>query len=124
MTGEGFSPGTILIIATICAGLSGLPMLLPRVPAATGQVIAIFLMLVSSLAGVSAAITVLVTGQTELFVLLWTLPFDSCLFGVDPLSAWFLLPIFLISGCAALYARTYWHADNYPANVRKMTFFY
>ena len=123
MTGEGFSPGTILIIATICAGLSGLPMILPRVPAAKGQVIAIFFMLVASLAGISAAITVLVTGQTEQFILLWTLPFGNCLFGVDPLSAWFLLPIFLISGCAALYARTYWHADHYPANIRKMTFF-
>ncbi|MBP1728100.1 MAG: dehydrogenase (quinone), partial [Deltaproteobacteria bacterium] len=73
---------------------------------------------------VSATVTVLVTGQTELFVLPWTLPFDNCEFGVDPLSAWFLLPIFLIPGCAALYARTYWHADHYPHNVRKMTFFF
>ena len=124
MPGDLFSPGTILIIATICAALSGLPMLLPRVPAATGQVVAIFLMLVATLSGVSAAVTVLITGRTELFVLPWTLPFDSCLFGVDPLSAWFLLPIFLIPGCGALYARTYWHADHYPRNVRKMTFFF
>ena len=50
-------------------------MMLPRVPAATGQMVAIFLMLVASLAGISAAIAVLVTGRTELFVLPWTLPF-------------------------------------------------
>ena len=124
MIGEVFSSGTILIIATVCAALSGLPMILPRVPAAAGQVVAIGLMLVAMLSGVSATVTVLVTGQTELFVLPWTLPFDNCEFGVDPLSAWFLLPIFLIPGCAALYARTYWHADHYPHNVRKMTFFF
>lgn len=124
MTGEAFSSGTILIIATICAALSGLPMILPRVPAAAGQLAAIFLMLAAALTGVGTAIFVLVTGTSELFVLPWTLPFDSCLFGVDPLSAWFLLPIFLIPGCAALYARSYWHADHYPANVRKMTFFF
>lgn len=124
MAGQVFSPGTILISATICAALSGLPMILPRVPAAAGQVTAIVLMLVASLAGISAATAVLLTGRSELFVLPWTLPFDSCLFGVDPLSAWFLLPIFLISGCGALYARSYWHARDYPANVRKMTFFF
>jgi hydrogenase-4 component B len=124
MPGELFSSGTILIIATICAALSGLPMILPRVPAAVGQIVSILLMLVAALAGVSASLNVLVSGHTELYVIHWTLPFDSCTFGVDPLSAWFLLPIFLIPGCAALYARSYWHADHYPANVRKMTFFF
>ena len=124
MAGEVFSSGTILIIATISAALSGLPMILPRVPAATGQLVAIFLMLIAALAGISAAVTVLITGRSELFVIPWTLPFDSCLFGVDPLSAWFLLPIFLIPGCCALYARSYWHADHNPTNVRKMTFFF
>jgi hydrogenase-4 component B len=81
-------------------------------------------MLAAALSGIGAAITVLVTGKAEQYILQWTLPFDSCLFGVDPLSAWFLLPIFLIPGCAALYARSYWHADQNPANVRKMTFFF
>jgi hydrogenase-4 component B len=124
MAGEIFSSGTILIIATICAALSGLPMVVPRVPAVAGQVAAILLMLFAALAGISGAVSVLVTGKSELFVVPWTLPFDTCVFGVDPLSAWFLIPIFLIPGCAALYARAYWHADHYPANVRKMTFFF
>jgi hydrogenase-4 component B len=81
-------------------------------------------MLVASLAGIVSSIAVLLSGRSEQFVILWTLPFDSCQFGVDPLSAWFLLPIFLVPGCAALYARSYWHADHYPPNVRKMTFFF
>lgn len=124
MAGEMFSAATILSIATICAALSGLPMLVPRVPAVAGQIVAILLMLFAALAGITGAVVVLVTGQTELFALPWALPFGTCVFGVDPLSAWFLIPIFLITGCAALYARAYWHAGHYPANVRKMTFFF
>jgi hydrogenase-4 component B len=124
VAGEIFSAGTILVIATMCAALSGLPMLVPRIPAVAGQAVAILLMLVAALAGISGAVAILVTGQTEIYVIPWTLPFDSCVFGVDPLSAWFLVPIFLIPGCAALYARTYWHAAHYPATVRKMTFFF
>ena len=124
MYGELFSPGTILIIATICTALSGLPMVVPRVPAVTGQLIAILLMLVAAFAGIGGAVAVLVTGQTELFHLAWMLPFGPTQIGVDPLSAWFLLPIFLIPGCAALYARTYWPADRHPTNIRKMTFFF
>jgi hydrogenase-4 component B len=66
----------------------------------------------------------LISGRTTLFELAWSLPFGPARFGVDPLTAWFLLPIFFISGCAALYARSYWHADHHAANVRKMTFFF
>src|SRR6266567_1216141 len=124
MYGELFSPGTILIIATICAALSGLPMVMPRVPAVRGQLIAILLMLVAALAGIGGAVAVLVTGRTELFQLAWTLPFGPAQIGIDPLSAWFLLPIFLIPGCAALYARTYWPAERHPTNIRKTTFFF
>src|SRR6266702_386455 len=124
MYGELFSPGTILIFATICAALSGLPMVVPRVPAVTGQLIAILLMLAAALAGIGGAVAVLVTGRTELFQLAWTLPFGPAQIGVDPLSAWFLLPIFLIPGCSALYARSYWSADRHPTNIRKTTFFF
>jgi hydrogenase-4 component B len=80
-------------------------------------------MLVAALAGIGGAVAVLVTGRTELYVISWTLPFDTCEFGVDPLSAWFLLPVFLIPGCSALYSRGYWPAQNNPGTVRKLTVF-
>jgi hydrogenase-4 component B len=125
MAHELVSASTLIFIATLLAALSGAPLLVPGLlDASRGQLLATVLMLAASALGVTGAVMALFTGRPELFQLAWTLPFGPAEFGVDSLSAWFLLPIFLIPGCAALYARSYWHADHYPANVRKMTFFF
>ncbi len=125
MAQELVSASTLIFTATLLAALSGAPLLLPRLLSASrGQLLAIILMLAASALGLIGAALTLISGGSELFQLAWTLPFGPAEIGIDPLSAWFLLPIFLISGCAALYARSYWHADHHPANVRKMTFFF
>lgn len=125
MAQEWISASTLIFTATLLASLSGAPLLVPRLLSASrGQLLAVILMLTASALGVTGAILTLFTGRSEIFQLPWTLPFGPAEFGLDSLSAWFLLPIFLIPGCAALYARSYWHADHYPTNVRKMTFFF
>lgn len=125
MAQELLAPSTLILTATLLASLSGVPLLVPRLLSASrGQVLATVLMLAASALGLSGAILALVTGRTELFQLFWKLPFGPAEFGIDSLSAWFLLPIFLVPGSAALYARSYWHADQHPSNVRKMTFFF
>ena len=125
MAQELFSPSTLILSATLLAAISGVPLLLPWLwSAARAQLMSITLLVTASTMGLCGAIPVLISGHTTLFELCWTLPFGPAQFGVDPLSAWFLLPIFLISGCAALYARCYWHADHHPATVGKMTFFF
>jgi hydrogenase-4 component B len=118
-------PSTLIIIATLLAAVSGAPLLVPRlVSASLGQLLSIVLMLAASSVGLTGAAMTLLSGRFEIFELPWMLPFGPAEIGIDPLSAWFLLPIFLIPGAAALFARSYWHADHYPANVRKMTFFF
>ena len=125
MAQELFAPSSLILIATLLAALSGVPMLLPwLLSAARAQLISIAALLAASCAGLTGSVLVLLSGRTSLFELAWSLPFGPARFGIDPLSAWFLLPIFLISGCSALYARSYWHADLHAANVRKMTFFF
>lgn len=125
MAQELVSASTLIFTATLLAALSGAPLLVPKLLSASrGQLLAIVLMLVASALGLIGALLTLITGRPEIFQLAWTLPFGPAEIGIDPLSAWFLLPIFLIPGCAALYARSYWHADHYPTNVRKMTFFF
>lgn len=120
-----FAPSTFVLSATLLAAISGVPLLLPRLLSASkAQILSIVLMLVASCSGLTGAIMTLISARSELFELPWTLPFGPAQFGVDPLSAWFLLPIFLVPGCAALYARSYWHADHHPTTVRKMTFFF
>lgn len=125
MVQELVSPSTLIFTATLLAAFSGAPLLAPRLLSASlGQLLATVLMLAASCAGMAGALMTLLTGRSEIFQLAWTLPFGRSEIGIDPLTAWFLLPIFLIPGCAALYARSYWHADYYPASVRKMTFFF
>jgi hydrogenase-4 component B len=125
MAQELLAPSSLILFATLLAAISGVPLLFPwLLPAARAQLLSIVVMLSASLIGLIGSVSTLISGRSALFELDWTLPFGTACFGVDPLSAWFLLPIFLISGCAALYARSYWHADHHSANVRKMTFFF
>ncbi len=125
MAQELFSPSTLIFSATLLAAVSGVPLLLPwLLSGSRGQLLSILLMLAASCTGLAGSILTLLSGQTALFELAWTLPFGSARCGVDPLSAWFLLPIFFIPGCAALYARSYWHAEHNPGTVRSMTFFF
>ena len=125
MAQDLFAPSTLIFTATLLAAFSGVPLLFPRLLSASrGQLLSISVMLAASCTGLAGSVLTLLSGCTALFELAWTLPFGPASFGVDPLSAWFLLPIFLVPGCAALYARSYWHADRHPANVRTMTFFF
>ena len=124
MAQELFSPSTLIFTAASLAAVSGVPLLFPLLNAARAQLLSISLMLAASCAGLFGAAAALLSGTSVLYELVWALPFGPARFGVDPLTAWFLLPIFLIPGCAALYSRSYWHADRHPANIRKMTFFF
>ena len=125
MAEELFAPSSLILIATLLAALSGVPLLLPwLLSAARAQLFSIAILLAASCAGLTGSVLVLLSGRTTFFELAWTLPFGTARFGVDPLSAWFILAVFLISGCSALYARSYWHADCNITNVRKMTFFF
>jgi hydrogenase-4 component B len=125
MAEELLSPGMLIIIATLLAAVSGAPLLVPSfLGASPGQLLSILTMLAASCTGLAGALLILVRGSSEIFELAWTLPFGTAELGVDLISAWFLIPIFLIPGCAALYARTYWSADQHPGSVRKMTLFF
>lgn len=125
MAQELFSPSTLIFSATLLAAISGVPLLFPPLRnVSSAQLLSIVLMIASSCIGLAGSILALLSGHTTLFELAWTLPFGPARYGVDPISAWFLLPIFLIPGCAVLYARSYRHADHYPTKVRRMTFFF
>jgi len=125
MAQELFSPSTLIFTATLLAAISGVPLLFPRLlHASRAQLVAMLLLLAASCSGLAGSIMTLFSGRSSLFELSWTLPLGPAGFGIDSLSAWFLLPVFLVPGCAALYARSYWHADQHPATVGKMTFFF
>ncbi|HJV37056.1 proton-conducting transporter membrane subunit [Geomonas sp.] len=112
----------LLSLAVVCQALSGLPLLFYRGSTAA-QKLAAGLMALGSLAGVSGALTVLCFPATLTYQLMLGLPFGPFEVGIDPLSAIFLLPVFIVTGCSAVYSVGYWPAASNPKNVGKLTFF-
>jgi len=113
----------LVITAILMAALSGVPTLV-LTNRIVGQRIAALLLTTGSLAGLAGAATILVSGQTETYSIAWSLPFGPCEISVDPLGAIFLLIVFVISCCCAVYATGYWPAAENPATVHRLTFFF
>lgn len=116
--------GEITIIGAMLTALSGVPGLFLKSFSGLGQKIATWLMALGSMAGLWGTATVIATEGTETFAISWSLPFGPCEIGIDPLSALFLLPIFIVSACSAIYANDYWPAAKNTATIRKLNFFF
>jgi formate hydrogenlyase subunit 3/multisubunit Na+/H+ antiporter MnhD subunit len=57
--------------------------------------------------GVSASLFALVSGEQIFLKIPWSLPIGKIAIGLDPLSSFFLVCIFLVSGLSALYGKGY-----------------
>jgi hydrogenase-4 component B len=119
----GCDPAIVAIIAALVIGAAGIPGLFLRTPG-PGQMIATFTTILAALAGVPAALTLLFAQKAATFVLSWELPFGPCELAIDPLSAFFLLPIFLVAAAGSLFAVGYWPAAENRDTERGLTFFY
>lgn len=121
---QGFpDPAIVAIIAALITGCSGIPGLFLRRPGA-GQVIAAGLTLLSALAGIPAALVLLFARRTATYTLDWGLPFGPCELSIDPLSAFFLIPIYLVASAGSIFALGYWPAAGNRSTERGLTFFY
>jgi len=116
-------PATVAISAALGIGCAGIPGLFLRFPG-PGQRIAAAITILSALAGIPAALALLFTHTTTVYTLAWSLPFGPCDLAIDPLSAFFLLPIYLVAAAGSLFALGYWPAAEHPATERGLTFFY
>ncbi|WP_459815374.1 proton-conducting transporter transmembrane domain-containing protein [Geotalea toluenoxydans] len=122
-TSEMIDPARIIMTGAILAGLSGVPGLFPRLGAAVAQKLTTLLACFASLCGLGGAVFIAVNGMTEHFVIDWSLPFGPCEIWIDPLAAFFLIPIFLVSGACAVYANGYWPAVKHAGTSRLLGFF-
>jgi len=95
---------TVAILLLFLGGLAAV-ILRARLPLAqaAGQIGAIS----GSALGFLVAIHVLVTGQLEGMSAAWPMPGGGLHFEIDPLSAFFLLPVFGLSVMTGLYGRSY-----------------
>ncbi len=116
-------PAVLVLGAITLAGCSGFPGLLLR-HGPLGQHLAAAAALLSSLLALPSLVYLLVTGQKASFILNWNLPFGPCEIALDPLSLFFLIPIFLVYPAGSLYALGYWPAASRGGSSRSVTFFY
>ncbi len=114
---------TLLIAATITAACSGLAALPPIGRKALGSWLGVGLLLVAASLGIAAAVQVLAHGATTG----WTMQLSPLLptlsFGLDALSATFLLPVCLLCACASVYDLRYWHHGEHEGAARNVRLF-
>ncbi|MBK9062343.1 MAG: hydrogenase [Acidobacteria bacterium] len=113
----------LLLVASVLAGVSGLPGLLFPPGRAAGQRIATVLHVLGCVAGAGAAAWALAGGAVTIR-LAWPLPGGSVAFSLDRLSAFFLVPVFVVAGLGSIYGEGYWAESRHPENGRKLRFFY
>ncbi|NTV51013.1 MAG: hydrogenase [Geobacteraceae bacterium] len=118
-----FDPALVALVAALVLGCAGIPGLFLRKPG-SGQILSALVTIPASLAGVAASLLLLFSHTTATYVLQWNLPFGPCDLVIDPLSAFFLLPVFLVSAAGSLFALGYWPAAEHHTTERGLTFFY
>jgi len=107
----------------VLAAFSGVPGLFLNRGAA-GQRIATLCALAAALLALPALCFLLAAGEGARYLIEWTLPFGACEIALDPLSLFFLIPIFLVFPAGSCYALGYWPAASRRSSEPSVTFFY
>lgn len=115
----------LLLIAVGCIAVSGVPGLLLGRGAAAGQWIAAVLNVIGSVIGGVGLIAQLWHGEAVPHLSWsWSLPVGQFAVGMDALSAFFLVPMLLISSLGSIYGLEYWKQSRHPSNGQKLCLFW
>ncbi|MCL4809327.1 MAG: hypothetical protein KJ062_16295, partial [Thermoanaerobaculia bacterium] len=121
---EGASPdGALLLVAILLLALSGVPGLLARKGGSGGERLAAVLACAGSALGLVPVVRILFFGAGLRVELRSPLPGGNVLFAADPLSALFLLPVFLVPALGSVYGLGYWPEAGHLRDARKLRFF-
>ncbi|MBU5613188.1 proton-conducting transporter transmembrane domain-containing protein [Geomonas azotofigens] len=121
-SGEPATSLGLLLLAVCCQAASGVPLLL-RPGSSVAQRAGVALMVAASLAGCAGALGAVFLPVAGTWFLPSGLPFGGLEIGVDALSALFLLPILIVTGCCAVYGAGYWPVARHPGHGGKLAFF-
>jgi hydrogenase-4 component B len=125
MTAPEGSPEALAALAWLAvAGLgllvSGVPGLFMARRSPVGERIAVGVALVASVAGAFAASAVVANGLVAHVHLGSNVLGLTAQLGVDALTGWFAMPVFVVGGLAAVYSLAYWPARRRPRNGRRL----
>jgi len=104
----------LVVGAIALAGCSGLPGLFCPRPGRWGQKAATWLVVLAAVAGIGGA-AVALAGET-------TATWHGI--ALDALSAWFLVPVFLLGALGSVYGESYWPQASHPVNGRRLRLFW
>lgn len=97
------TPLELAMAAAILFAFSGIPGLLFRMTIITCRRIAYSINAVATVAGLGAAVGMLRGDNVETLQSLWNSPVGAFVFKLDNLSAFFLIPLMIVSFCISLY---------------------
>ena len=87
---------------------------------AAGQRIASFLLIAGALLGVVIALVALTGGSIETSTWVGALPELPLHLRLDPLAAFFLVPVYVLGAAGTLYGARYWRQADHPENGRRL----
>ncbi|PNU19990.1 hydrogenase [Geothermobacter hydrogeniphilus] len=114
----------LLLTGALLLLVSGVPGLLLSRASGLGERIALLLVAAGTVCGLTGVAGVLRSPVPLLLHLPWSMPGGSLSLSADGVALIFLLPIFIISFCGALYGLGYWKQAEHQRNGRKLRFCY
>jgi hydrogenase-4 component B len=119
------SPLSLILAAAALIGLSGVPGLCLNRRRPEGQWLAVLAVVAGALLGMCGVIQVLISGEEVSRTLPWCgLGTANIRLAVDGLSAFFLVPVFLMAALGAVYGLGYWRQARHLSNGRKLSLFW
>lgn len=113
-----------LIAAIVLTSLAGVPGLFCQRKGRAAEQFACLLTLVGCACGLLAVIPTLTDAAGLSFTWPWSMPGSELALRLDPLSAIFLLPLFLVVATGSVYGLRYWPQQQNPTNGVKLRLFY
>ncbi|MBI3464619.1 MAG: hydrogenase [Planctomycetes bacterium] len=114
----------LVLLATAVLATSGVPGLFMGRRSAAGQWIGTLLFAGGAVTGICGVVHFWITGQSVPVVWPWSIPGGEFRVAMDGISAFFLVPIFLIPMLGTLYGVGYWKQAEHPENGQKLRLFY
>ena len=114
----------LLLLAISLMLVSGVPGTLLSPRSAAGQRLATVLLTAGSLLGLAVAALSLASGAAPALDLAWGFPQSRFSVALDALSAFFLIPVFLVPALGSVYGLSYWRQAEHPANGQRLSLAY
>ncbi len=115
----------LLVGASLLLASSGIPGLFYPRSRALGERIAALLSAAGGVLGLGGSLAVLAGLPAPGLSLVWSIvPRSGAVLAADPLTAAFLLPLFLLSVVAPVYGLSYWPQAEHPDDGQKLRFFF